>query len=136
MKAKQRKRQKPKYLVFLSHSSRDIWLSDAIARRLRAKGIGVWLDEMSLEGGDDVSDSIVNNIKTCDEIIVLVSPESVKSQWVAAEIGMAKVLKKRITGLLVHTDLNAIAPLTGIKSYELNLFEKLLLEIVKRRGSK
>lgn len=63
-----------------------------IADRLKALGCSVWIDVMSLTGGQEVMRSIKEAIQRADEAIVLVSPESLKSQWVSVEIGMAEVL--------------------------------------------
>ena len=88
---------KSKYLVFLSHSSRDNWLANVIAQKVRAAGIDVWIDEMSLSGGDDVMPTIISGMKKANEAVVVVSNESIRSQWVATEIGIAVALRKRIT---------------------------------------
>jgi hypothetical protein len=128
-----KKTAKKKYEVFLSHSSRDNWLAIVIAQKLRAVGIDVWIDEMSLSGGDEVMPVIISGMKKAAEAIVLVSTESVKSQWVSAEIGIAMALRKRLTPLLNNIDHDAMAPLKGVKSYELNKFDVFLLEVKKRK---
>lgn len=128
-----KKASKSTYLVFLSHSSRDTWLAQAIARKLRAAGIAVWIDEMSLSGGDNLLPVIVSNMKKADEAIVVVSNESMRSQWIATEIGIAIALGKRITPLLNNIDHDAVAPLKGVKSYELNKFDVFLREVKKRK---
>jgi hypothetical protein len=120
------------YRVFLSHSGRDTWLASVIADRLKQIGCSVWIDEMSLTGGQDILRGIKEAIHSADEAIVLVSPESLKSQWVSVEIGMAEVLGKRITPLLTHVDHSASAPLLSRKSYELNEIEKFLVELRQR----
>jgi TIR domain-containing protein len=124
--------KKPPYSVFLSHSSRDNWLASIVAQKFRDAGTKVWVDEMSLVGGDEILRGVADGMRKVDEAVVLVSNESLKSQWVAAEIGMAVVLKKRITPLLNNVDYDAMAPLKGVKSYELNSFEKFVQELKKR----
>jgi TIR domain len=122
-----------RYSVFLSHSSRDNWLAGIVARILRKAGVEVWIDEMSLSGGDTVIPTIMDGMNKSHEAIVLVSNESIKSQWVAAEIGMAMALKKRLTPLLNNVDCDAMAPLKGVKSYELNQIDSFLRELKKRK---
>jgi TIR domain len=124
------------YAVFLSHSSRDLWLAGVIAERLRKAEIKVWLDEMSLQGGDTVNQAIIQGLRSAHEAIVLVSNESLRSQWVAAEIGMAMALSRRVTPLLNNVDPDAMAPLKGVKCYELNLFDKFLKELRARAKTK
>ena len=72
-----KKRQKRGYTVFLSHSSRDTWIAGVIADRIKSSKINVWLDEMSLSGGDSIIAAIVQAMRDADEAVVLVSPESV-----------------------------------------------------------
>lgn len=132
MRAKKKKTAKSGYLVFFSHSSRDNWLSNVIAQKMRAAKVSVWIDEMSLSGGDAVIPAIVDGMKKADEAIVLVSNESIRAQWVSTEIGIALALRKRITPLLNNIDNDAMAPLKGVKSYELNEFDKFFQGLKKR----
>lgn len=130
-----KRRSSVHYRIFLSHSSRDQWLAGIIAEKIESVGIKVWLDEMSLTGGENVNEAIIRGVSATHETVVLVSNESLRSQWVATEIGMAMALKKRITPLLNNVDHDAMAPLKGVKSYELNLFDKFLMDL-KQRASK
>jgi len=130
------KRKKSPYTVFLSHSGRDIWLANTIAEKIRAAKIGVWIDQMSLAGGDTIIDAIIQGMKRADEAVVLVSNDSIRSQWVAVEIGIAFALRIRIAPLLNNIAHDAMAPLKGIKSYELNQFASLLREMTKRKRNR
>jgi hypothetical protein len=128
------KKARAKYGVFLSHSSRDAWLARVIKEKIEGAvpGARVWLDEMSLGGGEEVTVSLRAGIHRAEEVVVIVSNDSVKSQWVAWEIGMAAGDGKRLTPLLNNIDHDAMAPLRGVKSYELNLFDRFLLELKRR----
>ena len=122
------------YVVFLSHASRDNWLAGVIKERIEVSipRVEVWLDEMSLRGGEEIIAALRRGISNADEAVVILSNESLRSQSVAWEIGMAAGRKKRITPLLNNVDYDAMAPLKGVKSYELNLFENFLLELESR----
>jgi hypothetical protein len=48
------------YRMFLSHGSKDMWLSRVIEQQLNAINIEVWRDEMSLSGGDEIIPGILN----------------------------------------------------------------------------
>jgi hypothetical protein len=130
--------RRKRYSIFLSHSSQDAWLAKVIGEKIETTGVTVWLDEMSLTGGEQVGNAIRDGVRGTNETVVLVSNASLQSQWVAAEIGMALALRKRITPLLNNVAPDAMAPLSGIKSYELNHFEKYVaeLKIRKKRGIK
>jgi len=62
----------------------------------------------------------------------LVSPKSVESQWVAYEIGAVSVQHKRVTPILNQVNPDAIAPMKGVKSIDLNQFDEFLLQLTKR----
>ena len=125
------------YIVFLSHSSRDTWLAVQLKKMIEIEipGVEVWLDEFSLTGGEEINLALRTGMRRSSEVIVIVSNESLRSQWVAWEIGMAAAWKKRITPLLNNVDYDAMAPLKGVKSYELNMFERFLIEL-RRRATK
>jgi predicted nucleotide-binding protein len=84
--AKRKVQRRKDYLVFISHSSSDRWIAEVIAEKIESIGASCWLDEKDLEGGEVIVDRIINGIDSCDEALVLISPQSVQSQWVAFEI--------------------------------------------------
>jgi hypothetical protein len=133
--AKGRKKLKAKaqpYVVFISHSSADIWIAEQIDKHIRELGATTWLDKKDLKGGDVLVDEIINGLTSCNEALVLVSPRSVKSQWVAYEIGAVSVQHKRVTPILNQVNPDAIAPMKGVKSIDLNQFDEFLLQLTKR----
>ncbi len=120
------------YTVFISHSSRDNWIAGVIKEKIEALGIQVWLDEKDLEGGDVLAGKIIDGIDACNEAIVLVSPHSAASQWVAFEIGAVRAQRKRVTPILYAVDRTVIDPARDIKSIDLNSFPEFLGQIGKR----
>jgi hypothetical protein len=82
-----RRKAKNEYVVFISHSAKDAWLARVIAEKIAKTGATPWLDEKDLQGGDILGEKIRQGIDACQEAIVLVSLESIKSQWVIFEIG-------------------------------------------------
>lgn len=42
----------PSYVVFISHSSVDIWIAEQIDKQIRELGATTWLDKKDLKGGD------------------------------------------------------------------------------------
>ena len=129
---KSSKRQKrPKYTVFLSHSSLDAWVASVMAEKIEALGVKCWLDEKDLAGGDVVVEDIIRGVDACHEAIVLISPNSVKSQWVPFEIGVVRGQKKRVTPVLNNVK-PLMEPLKDIKSIDLNSFEQFLAQLKRR----
>jgi|GEM_PF-771588 len=75
------------FKVFLSYSRNDKSVAQKIASTLGAKDILVWLDTQELQLGDSLVSKVKEGISASDYIIVLLSENSVKSSWVAHELG-------------------------------------------------
>jgi len=121
-----------RYLVFISHSSMDAWISRVMVEKIEALGAGCWLDEKNLEGGDVIPDEIIRGIEACQEAIVLISPNSVNSRWVSFEIGAVLAQHKRVTPILNNVRRVEMAPMKDIKSIDLNKFEEFLAQLERR----
>jgi hypothetical protein len=119
-------------VVFISHSSRDSWIARVIAEKVTALGAEVWLDGKDLRGGDIIDQEILKGIDACREAVVLLSPESVGSQWVIVEIGAIWGQHKRVTPILNNVSHDAIAPLKVAKAIDLKDFDRFLDEINER----
>lgn len=122
------------YVVFISHSSRDAWIAGIMVEKVTALGAEVWLDVKDLHGGDIVDQEILKGIDSCQEAVVLVSPESAGSQWVIFEIGATWGQHKRVTPVLNNVPYDAIAPLRIAKAIELKDFDRFLSELGSRVG--
>jgi len=79
--------------VFLAHSSADHARAGKIAFDLRRRGIPVWYDEWELKVGDSLHDKIEAGITGSGYLTVLLSSESVLSQWVRKELNAALTLE-------------------------------------------
>jgi hypothetical protein len=75
--------------AFLSHSHADKEIARRLANDIRSAGIRVWFDEAELGIGDSLIHSISRAIDESDFLLVLLSDDSVKSQWVTREVDVA-----------------------------------------------
>ncbi len=126
-----------KYLIFISHSTKDRWVARQIAKLISEKGAGhgieVFLDEKDIEGGDIISDAIRKNIQECNEFLVLLTEASINSDWVLIELGATWGYEKRIIAIV-----DKIAPeqmpqvLNLNKAIELNNIDDYLKQVVNR----
>jgi hypothetical protein len=82
--------------VFLSHTSKDKPFARRIASSLTAKGIAVWIDEAEMFPGDSLIGKIEQGITTVDYLAVILSTNSVTSEWVLREVRTA--LHREISG--------------------------------------
>lgn len=88
--------------VFISYSSVDREQVKALAKALDGVPISYFLDEKEIQWGDDITEKIGRGLAECSALIVVLSPASVKSQWVPFEIGQAVGLGKRVLPFLTH----------------------------------
>lgn len=103
-----------------------------VSNEIRRIGLATWLDDMDLYGGDDIKSAIRSGIEGSQEVLVIISPYSQMSQWVIYEAAVAEIWGKRITPILNNVGPDVIAPLKGVKGYDLNEFDKYLLELAGR----
>ena len=75
--------------VFLSHSSKDAAALKKLVKVLRGHEIKVWYSEKHIRGATQWHDEIGNALKKCDWLVVLLTPDSVKSKWVRREVHYA-----------------------------------------------
>jgi len=83
--------------IFLSHSSKDKFFVRELAIRLKEYGIKVWLDEAELNIGDSLIQKIGQAIDEADFLGVVLSRNSIESEWVQRELQLAmqKELRER-----------------------------------------
>jgi hypothetical protein len=76
-------------LIFISHSSADIWVARQIARELTERGASVFLDAINIEAGDDFAEEIRSHLRRADELVVLWTPWALERPFILAEVGGA-----------------------------------------------
>jgi hypothetical protein len=75
--------------IFISHSSYDSDLADAICGDLRLAGYEPWIDSQSIRAGSPIVASIDSGIMSCHHFVVIISRKAIESQWVDQEITCA-----------------------------------------------
>ena len=86
--------------VFLSYALDDKEAARDFARRLSEEGLDVWFDEWQLQPGDNWSKEVGRALDQSDAMIVLITPEAMKSKGVRGEIEYA-LMTPRFEGLLI-----------------------------------
>lgn len=95
--------------VFISYSRHDAAVAREIARRLDSDSFSFWLDEEEMIGGADVRSSLSAAIESSCVFLVLLSPDSVQSEWVTFEIEQARERVARGTHALVPVLVRGLA---------------------------
>jgi hypothetical protein len=125
------------YLIFISHASEDMWIATQMAHRIKERtaqnGVTVFVDELSLRGGDHFRDEIKSALRECKEMIVLLSPASINEDWVMLEIGAVAVQEKRITAIMDKLDYKDVPDAISDRiAIPLNKFDRFLEELQQR----
>jgi hypothetical protein len=88
------------YRLFFSHGGDDTFVvKEFLKPKVETSGASVFLDAGRLEYGDDFRQTILKELAGADELLVLLTPSSIKRPWVIAEIGAALVRGKRIVAV-------------------------------------
>lgn len=75
--------------IFLSHNSKDKPFVRKLANDLRRRGFYVWVDEAEIKIGDSLIEKIREGIDRVEYVGVVLSTNSINSEWVKKEIDIA-----------------------------------------------
>ncbi len=106
--------------IFLSHSSKDKFFVRQLAERLKKHGVQVWLDEAELKIGDSLTQKIGQAIDVMDFVGVVLSSNSVNSEWVQKELQVAiqkELVRRRVVVLPILLEQVEIPPFLRDKVY-------------------
>jgi hypothetical protein len=97
------------YRVFISHGWHDRWVAGQMARCIKEDaGAEPFIDIFDVKKGDRIEQKILSELPLCDELVVLLTPWSVRRNWVWTEVGGAWSLRKRVVGVLYGLDIAMI----------------------------
>ena len=113
------------YQVFVSHASADKWIATTICEKIEQTGATTFRDDRDIDGADDISDRIRKEIIGSQELLVLLTPESVNRPWVLLEVGAfwGRSSNAKIVMVLCHTGVDVIPDI--IKSKKAILINEL-----------
>lgn len=77
--------------IFISHSSVDHPFVIELAKRLKQENFGfdIWIDDWKMEVGDSISAKIADGVNDSSFFVVVLSVNSISSNWVKEEIDLA-----------------------------------------------
>jgi hypothetical protein len=75
--------------AFVSYSREDLEFANRLTTDLRAKGAKVWMDKIDILAGQRWEAEIEVAVGACSRVLVILSPASVASTNVMAEVGLA-----------------------------------------------
>jgi hypothetical protein len=110
----------PRSSIFICHSSKDKSFVEKLARDLIDVGIDVWYDKWEIKVGDSIIDKIETGILKSSYMGIVLSPNSIKSNWVKKELnaGLMKEIKKnKVVVLPIRYKQCILPPLLSDKKY-------------------
>jgi hypothetical protein len=78
------------YSLFISYSTKDQEFAERIHADLQDKGIRCWFAPHKLQGGKKTYRQIDDAIRMYDKLLLILSPDSMESEWVRTEIAIAR----------------------------------------------
>lgn len=107
--------------IFISYSRRDAQIMRRVRADLIAQGFTVWTDENLPPGTPSWLDTVESSICSAMCVIVLLTPDAKKSDWVEKELSTAKIHKKQIVPLLARGSEENALPLLLSNSHYLDI---------------
>jgi WD40 repeat protein len=87
--------------VFLSWSDKDRALMEPVRQSLLREQITVWVSSVDIKTGSDFQTMINRGIEEADNVVYLISPNSLESRYCQAELEYAQKLNKRLIPILL-----------------------------------
>ncbi|MDX2211778.1 MAG: TIR domain-containing protein [Oculatellaceae cyanobacterium bins.114] len=95
--------------VFLSYANEDREIMEKVRHSLRYQGITVWSTSTDIQIGEDFTRALRRGIEQSDNLVYLMSSDSLQSEYCQMEIEYAHQLNKRIVPLLLRlVDMNHV----------------------------
>jgi TolB-like protein len=115
--------------IFISYSRNDSEHAKTLAGRLGAMGLSIWMDTASLAAAETWSAEIVDAIKACRALVVLLSAHSVSSANVTKEVALASEKKKTVIPIVIEEcELNSAMEYALAGLHQVSLFDEAALE--------
>ena len=87
-------------LVFICYARADQAFALPLAEQLKARGVGVWIDQLENQVSDDWDRDIDRALRECSHLLIVLSPASVESREVRGELRTALDLGKPVLPVL------------------------------------
>lgn len=110
-----------KYDLFLSYSHRDSAIAKHLGEELEAAGVHCFTAELDIGVGEVWEDKIRTTLQRVERVLLLITPNSKNSLWVAAEAGAAWALEKPLIAATMFVD--ALELIEPIKRHQARAIE-------------
>jgi hypothetical protein len=87
--------------IFISYNHNDRDYAQKLYEALQKQGFDAWYDDL-IEFGEDIEKTIAQKHDECDAVIFIISPQSIASSTIQAELEKLKGLGKKIYPFLLE----------------------------------
>lgn len=91
-----------KYDIFLSYQIKDREWVGCLVDALSEQGLHVWYDEMEIKPGDSMLDRVEEGLHDSTYVVFVITSETARSNWAAAELGAALALQKPLIPIVAE----------------------------------
>ena len=74
---------------FISYNHNDKKFAERIGKELTEKGFDIWYDEWEICAGESIIGKVEEGLRHCNCFLLIMSPHSMKSEWVRVELRSA-----------------------------------------------
>jgi hypothetical protein len=103
--------------VFLSYARADYPSAYHLVEQLTDFEVSGWMDSTDIQAGSAIGSEIRSAIKSSDAMVILVSPDSLRSKWINFELGAGAALDIPIIPIIIGgagAELDLPPPLQGL----------------------
>lgn len=123
--------------VFISHSHKDKFIAEQVAEKLDKAGFDFFLDTKHVRYGDRIQNTVNENLKDSDDVLIIVTPNAQSSGWIPFEIGVAAGLEKTIIPVIYNVEKNEVPEILQDRArVELNNIDSYIEQLKERRAEK
>lgn len=90
-----------KKTIFISFSHINMEYAKVIVDKLKKINVQPYKYDERIKFGDNIADNVKENLNNCSEMCLILTPESIDSQWVAAEYGAMWAMGKTVIPILI-----------------------------------
>jgi WD40 repeat protein len=97
--------------VFISHAESDNVMVEKVGKSLMREGLTIWTNRTDIKTGTQFQDEINQGIEQADNVVYLISSDSIQSKYCQDELAYAFAHNKRIISLLIESiDIEQLPP--------------------------
>lgn len=102
---------------FISYSTKDQEFADRLYTDLQARGVRCWFAPHDIQGGRKIHEQVDEAIRTHDKLLLILSDQSMSSNWVRTEIANARAKEQQQKRQMLFPI--SLVPFDRIRSWKL-----------------